>query len=98
MESGDFLHCTSNTIVNDDLSATVTLELCNVCYKSMLLVASDPGDWITNAVHNRARIEAEDIYKKELERHLENGTMPSNPSKQQLVLDYIPPKIENSTL
>lgn len=91
MESGDFLHCTSNTIVNDDLSATVTLELCNVCYKSMLSVANDPSVWITNAVHNRARIEAEDIYKKELERHLENGTMPSNPSKQQLVLDYVPP-------
>jgi hypothetical protein len=93
MGSGDFLHCTSNIIVNSDLSATVTLELCNVCYKSMQSVTPDPEDWIQNAIHNRARIEGDVIYKKELERHLDNGTMPSNPTKAQLILDYEKPVI-----
>ena len=94
-----FIHCPSKIVVNSDQSATVTLEFCNVCYKSMLSVSPDPEDWICNAVHNRARIEGERIYKSELDRHIEAGTMPTNPTKESLILEYeIPTKETTSTL
>lgn len=93
-----FIHCTSKIVVNSDQSATVTLELCNVCYKSMLSVSPDPKTWIENAVHNRSRIEGESIYKKQLERHLEAGTMPTNPTKESLILDYEIPTKETTPL
>ena len=88
MGSGDYLHCTSNITVNGDLSATVTLELCNVCYKSMLSVTTKPDEWIENIVHNRARKAGDIIYKHEIDHHLENGTTPSNPTKGDLILSY----------
>ena len=96
MGSGDYLHCTSNVVVNADLSATVTLELCNVCYKSMQSITNDPGHWISNAVHNRARKAGDELYKKELDRHVENGTMPSNPTKGNLILEYQIPVVVES--
>lgn len=88
MGAGDYLTCASNIVINEDSSATVTLELCNVCYKSMLTVTSKPEEWITNMTHNRARKAGDVIYKKEIDRHLENGTMPSNPTKGNLILAY----------
>lgn len=97
MGSGDYLTCTSNIIVNEDSSATVTLELCNVCYKSMLSVTSKPEEWIKDMTHNRARKAGDIIYKQEFDRHLENGTIPPGATKRQLVLDYTPPVNEDST-
>lgn len=98
MGSGDYLHCTSNIVVNEDLSATVTLELCNVCYKSMLTVTSNPGEWIENVTHNRARKAGDIIYKRELDNHLENGTTPPNPTKGNLIIECeIPVVVETST-
>ena len=98
MGSGDYLTCSSNIVVNEDLSATVTLELCNVCYKSMLSVTSNPEEWIENVTHNRARKAGDIIYKRELDNHLENGTTPPNPTKGNLILEYeIPVVVEPST-
>jgi hypothetical protein len=98
MGSGDYLTCSSNIVVNKDLSATVTLELCKVCYKSMLTVTSDPREWIENVTHNRARKAGDIIYKHEIDRHLENGTTPPNPTKGNLILEYeIPVVVEPST-
>jgi len=92
-----YIHCTSNIIVNQDQSATVTLDMCNVCFKSMQSVTPDPKYWIENAVHNRARIEGDRIYKSELDRHIEAGTMPINPTKETLILGYeIPVKITDT--
>jgi hypothetical protein len=88
MGSGDYLTCSSNIVVNKDLSATVTLELCNVCYKSMLTVTSDPREWIENVTHNRARKAGDIIYKHEIDHHLENGTLPPNATKGDLILSY----------
>jgi len=93
-----YLHCTSNIIVNLDQSAIVTLNMCNVCYRSMQSLTVDPEFWICNAVHNRARIEGERIYKSEIERHLEAGTMPANPTKESLILAYEIPVQETSNI
>jgi hypothetical protein len=54
----------------------------------MKIVAKDPKEWIDNAINNRTRIEGEKVYKEELDRHLNNGTMPSNPTKGSFVLAY----------
>jgi hypothetical protein len=88
MGSGDYLHCTSNITVNEDLSATVTLELCNVCYKSLLSVTSKPEEWIKDMTHNRARKAGDIIYKQEFDHHLENGTLPPNATKGNLILAH----------
>ena len=98
MGDGSYLKCTSNVNVNEDGSATLTLELCNVCWKSLLSVASNPEEWIENAVINRARKEGDEIYKKEVDRHLTNGTLQVGATKQSLILDYqIPNKQDNGT-
>ena len=98
MGDGSYLKCTSNVNVNEDGSTTLTLELCNVCWKSLLSVASNPEEWIENAVINRARKEGDEIYKKEVDRHLSNGTLPVGSTKQSLILDYqIPNKQVNDT-
>jgi hypothetical protein len=64
----------------------------------MQSLASDPKGWIENAVHNRARIEGDRIYKSEIERHLEAGTMPTNPTKESLILAYEIPVQETSNI
>jgi hypothetical protein len=64
----------------------------------MQSVTPDPKVWIENAVHNRARIEGDRIYKIELERHLEAGTMPANPTKESLILAYEIPVRETSDI
>jgi hypothetical protein len=92
-----YIHCVSELTINEDKSATYTLNMCNVCFKSMQSLASDPKEWIENAVHNRARIEGDRIYKSEIERHIEAGTMPANPTKESLILAYEIPVQETST-
>ena len=96
MGSGDYLTCSSNTVVNEDLSATVTLELCNVCYKSMLSVTSKPEEWIKDMTHNRARKAGDIIYKQEFDHHLENGTLPPNATKGNLILAHEFPVVVES--
>ena len=96
MGSGDYLTCSSNIVVNQDLSATVTLELCNVCYKSMLSVTSKPEEWIKDMTHNRARKAGDIIYKQEFDRHLENGTLPPNATKSNLILAHEFPVVVES--
>ena len=98
MGSGDHLTCTSNITVNEDLSATVTLELCNVCYKSMLSVTSKPEEWIKDMTHNRARKAGDIIYKQEFDHHLENGTLPPNATKASLILAHEFPVVVKSLL
>ena len=79
---------TSTFTENGDGSSTYTINMSDVTTKCMKIVAKDPKEWIDNAINNRTRIEGEKVYKEELDRHLDNGTMPSNPTKGTLVLAY----------
>jgi len=84
--------------INEDGSLTVTLNLCPVCYKCMQHVTSDIGGWIENVVQNRSSHEGDEIYRKEVDRHLTNGTLHVGATKQSLILDYqIPNKQDIST-
>lgn len=93
-----FYQCTSNLVPQEDGSAIVTTTLCPVSYKCMQSAAKDPNFWINNAIDNRVRIEGENIYKKELDRHLTDGTLPSNVTKQSLILSYEIPVVDESNI
>ena len=93
-----FLNCTTTFVTNEDGSSTFTINMDDVTTKCMQSLTSDPEFWICNAVHNRARIEGERIYKSEIERHLEAGTMPANPTKESLILAYEIPVRETSDI
>ena len=59
-----------------------------VTTKCMESFCADPEEWIKNAIVARSQVEGERIYKSEIERHLEAGMMPTNPTKESLILDY----------
>jgi hypothetical protein len=83
-----FISCTKTFVVNEDGYSKFIINMDNVTTKCMQSLTPDPEFWISNAVENRARIEGERIYRLEMERHIENGTMPQNPTKQSLILAY----------
>lgn len=89
---------TSTFIENNDGSSTYTINMSNVTTKCLKIVTQDPKEWIDNAIDNRSRIEGDAIYKKELDRHIENGTMPSNPTKSSLILAYEIPVITETEI
>lgn len=91
-----YLNCTCNLSENEDGGAVCTINMDVVTYKCMKSLAASPEDWIHNAVCNRSRQEGDRIYKAELERHIEAGTMPANPTKESLILAYEIPVIESS--
>ena len=92
-----FINCTSTFVVNEDGSSSFTIHMDDVTTKCMQSFTPDPDFWIRNAVRTRARIEGERIYKSEMERHLEAGTMPTNPTKQSLIQNYTIPEPETQT-
>jgi hypothetical protein len=83
-----YLCCTSNLVVNEDQSATVTMDLCNVCYKAIQTYSPDPTEWVNDRVKNSIQYRADTIYKFQLEKHLTEGTMPTGATKESLVLSY----------
>lgn len=93
-----YLNCTCDLTETETGSAVFTINMDQVTYKCMKSLTPDPAHWIHNAVCNRARIEGDRVYKLELERHLEAGTMPANPTKESLILAYEIPSPESPIL
>lgn len=87
-----FLECTTSFVKNADGSSTFTITMDEIMTKCMLVVTSDPKFWIRNAVHTRCRIEGERIYKEEMDRHLDAGTLPANSTKRSLIQNYVIPE------
>lgn len=77
--------------INEDGSLTVTLNLCPVCYKCMQHVTSDIGGWIENVVQNRTSHEGDKIYRNEIDKHIQSGTVSSDMTKSSLILDSVIP-------
>lgn len=88
MGDGSYLKCVSNVTTLENGGAIVTVELCNVCWKTMSSATPNPEEWINDAIINRCRQEGDEIYKKEVDRHLSNGSLPVGATKQSLILDY----------
>lgn len=91
-----FLECTTSFVKNADGSSTFTITMDKVMTKCMSSLSSDPEIWIHNTVHNRSRIEGERIYKEEMERHLDAGTLPENSTKKSLIENYVIPEQTNT--
>jgi|14_taG_2_1085336.scaffolds.fasta_scaffold24121_1 hypothetical protein len=86
--------CIKTTVmeqINEDGSLTVTLNLCPVCYKCMQHVTSDIGGWIENVVQNRTSHEGDKIYRNEIDKHIQSGTVSSDMTKSSLILDSVIP-------
>lgn len=90
------IECTTTYTKNDDNTSTFTITMNDVCTKCMETLCADPEEYIKNAVVTRSETECTRIYQLEMERHLENGTIPAGATKRQLVLEYTPPVIEDS--
>lgn len=73
--------------VNDDGSATFTLTTCPVCYKCLEHVTPDVELWLRDIIQCRASHEGDEVYKKELDKHLKEGTLSSDMTKSSLILN-----------
>jgi len=82
------IHCTSSLTVNDDQSATITMDLCNVCYKTIQTHFADPTEWVNELVKASIAYRAENIYRRQLEKHFTEGTTPENSTKESIILSY----------
>lgn len=74
--------------MNEDQSATVTLDLCNVCYKTIQTHFEDPVEWVNDLVESRIRYKADSIYQHQMEKHFAEGTIPAGATKASLILSY----------
>lgn len=83
-----YLCCTSNLVVNENQTATVTIELCDVCYKTIKTSYSDPEEWINSLVKNTIESRANSIYQRLIDTHLRDGTMPAGATKRSLIISY----------
>ena len=92
-----FLKCETTYVKGDDGTSIFTANFDTVTTKCMESFCADPEEWIKNAIISRSQEEGERIYKSEMERHLEAGTMPANPTKQSLILDYEIPVSASTT-
>jgi|TARA_B100000131_G_scaffold177776_1_gene171533 hypothetical protein len=91
-----FLNCQTTYVKNEDGTSVFTATLDAVTTKCMESFCADPEEWTKNAILSRSQDEGERIYKSELEKHLEANTMPANPTKQTLILDYEIPTVTES--
>ena len=73
--------------VNDDGSATFTLKACPVGYKCLEHVTPDIETWLHDIIECRASHEGDRVYKDELDKHLNAGTLSSDMTKSSLILN-----------
>ena len=93
-----FLNCTKSFTKHEDGSSTFTITMDEVMTKCMVCVCNDPEFWIHNAIHNRCRIEGDSICKNEMNKYLEQGTIPANSSKTSIILNYTAPTVIESEI
>ena len=93
-----YLNCQTTFVKNTDGTSSFTATMDAVATKCMECFCADPEEWIKNAIVSRSQHEGDLVYKSELERHLEAGTMPTNPTKESLILAYEIPSRETSIL
>lgn len=93
-----FVRCTTTYNVDENGHSHFSIDMDDVTTKCMHSFCKDPEEWIKNAIVSRSQDEGNRIYKSELERHIEAGTMPINPTKESLILAYEIPVQETSNI
>jgi hypothetical protein len=67
---------------------TFTITLTDAELKALAFVASDPQDWMDNAIHERCRLAMEEIFTAEVARMVADPSTTSIPAdREQVVLD-----------
>ena len=82
------ISCTSNICPNEDHTATLTVNLCDVSYKTLQTYFENPSDWINTLIKDTVEIRSEEMYKKQLDKYISNGTLPANSTKRSIILSY----------
>jgi hypothetical protein len=82
------IQCTTNICPNEDHTATLTVNLCDVSYKTLQTYFEDPSDWINTLIKDTIQIRSEEIYRKQLDKHISMGNLPANSTKRSIILSY----------
>ena len=81
----------STKTLNDDGSLTLNIDIDAMTHKAMQHVMANVEEWIVNAIFTRGDIAINKVYKAELEKHLNAGTLTSDMTKESLVLNSVLP-------
>ena len=77
----------SSKTIKDDGGVDITLHLTPVIYKSLQHICFDVNEYIVNFVYSRSENSIDEIYKKEIEKHITAGTIKADMTKESLVLN-----------
>ena len=77
----------SSKTIKDDGGVDITLHLTPLMYKSLQHICSDVNEFIVNFVFSRSENSIDEIYKKEIEKHITAGTIKADMTKESLVLN-----------
>tara|TARA_R110002049_G_scaffold164649_2_gene330653 strand:- start:696 stop:989 length:294 start_codon:yes stop_codon:yes gene_type:complete len=77
--------------INDDGSIDINLKINELAHKALKTNINGIDEWIVNFIHTKTEKVIGRIYKREIERHLEAGTLPAGATKDSLVMDYVEP-------
>ena len=77
----------SSKTIKDDGGVDITLHLTPVIYKSLQHICFDVNEYIVNCVYSRSENSIDEIYKKEIEKHITAGTIKADMTKESLVLN-----------
>lgn len=72
-----------------------TITLTDAEAKAMSIISSDPKEWATNAIKERARFAMEDIFQNEVQRMIADPTITDIPAdREAVVMAYEPVVID----
>jgi len=77
----------SSKTIKEDGGVDITLHLTPVIYKSLQHICFDVNEYIVNCVYSRSENSIDEIYKKEIEKHITAGTLNADMTKESLVLN-----------
>ena len=80
---------TADITTDETGGAIITLKLCPVSHKSLQHVTKNIPGWISDVVSNRAHHEGIVVYKRELQRHLNENTLESDMTIETLILNSV---------
>ena len=84
----------SEQIINDDGSIDINLKINALSHKALKTNIDGIDAWLVNFIHTKTEKVIDRIYKMEIERHMEAGTLPAGATKDSLVMDYVEPVAE----
>ena len=87
-------HTTTSKKMDDDGNTEIIIKLDKVASKAIRVGVTDNVDgWLLALVTHRADIAIDEIYKAEMNRHLQAGSVANGMTKESLVLDYVVPVV-----